>query len=166
MAVTDMIHRSRHPKKKKTFGSEERKKKVIFFPTHFLCSQTPPYSAFFSPLSLLNFLFILSFFPSPVLHKSDRAIREKKRRTVGVTRTHTQKGSSFSNSLSCGIAFSPMGARCSKFSLCWWPSNIKSNLHDLSDNNGEVLFSHFTCHFLGTVVVLVVEEECNLNTKF
>ncbi|XP_061350226.1 serine/threonine-protein kinase BSK5-like isoform X2 [Gastrolobium bilobum] len=27
-----------------------------------------------------------------------------------------------------------MGARCSKFSLCWWPSNIKSNLHDLSDN--------------------------------
>ncbi|XP_020973534.1 probable serine/threonine-protein kinase BSK3 isoform X2 [Arachis ipaensis] len=28
-----------------------------------------------------------------------------------------------------------MGARCSKFSLCWWPSHIKSNLHDLSDND-------------------------------
>ncbi|KAK7257846.1 hypothetical protein RIF29_32109 [Crotalaria pallida] len=30
-----------------------------------------------------------------------------------------------------------MGARCSKFSLCWWSSNIKSNLHDLSDNNDD-----------------------------
>ncbi|KAI9081911.1 hypothetical protein K1719_036173 [Acacia pycnantha] len=28
-----------------------------------------------------------------------------------------------------------MGGRCSKFSLCWWSSNIKSNLHDLSDND-------------------------------
>ncbi|MED6120962.1 Serine/threonine-protein kinase bsk5 [Stylosanthes scabra] len=28
-----------------------------------------------------------------------------------------------------------MGARCSKLSLCWWPSHIKSNLHDLSDND-------------------------------
>ncbi|KAJ4725679.1 Kinase family protein [Melia azedarach] len=26
-----------------------------------------------------------------------------------------------------------MGARCSKLSLCWWPSNLKSNLHDSSD---------------------------------
>ncbi|XP_027355427.1 serine/threonine-protein kinase BSK5-like [Abrus precatorius] len=30
-----------------------------------------------------------------------------------------------------------MGARCSKFSLCWWPSHIKSNLHDLSDNDDD-----------------------------
>ncbi|XP_057456176.1 serine/threonine-protein kinase BSK5-like [Lotus japonicus] len=30
-----------------------------------------------------------------------------------------------------------MGARCSKFSLCWWPSNIKSNLHDLSHNDDD-----------------------------
>ncbi|KAK7262514.1 hypothetical protein RJT34_30088 [Clitoria ternatea] len=30
-----------------------------------------------------------------------------------------------------------MGIRCSKFSLCWWPSHIKSNLHDLSDNDGD-----------------------------
>ncbi|KAK7404524.1 hypothetical protein VNO78_05473 [Psophocarpus tetragonolobus] len=28
-----------------------------------------------------------------------------------------------------------MGARCSKFSLCWWPSHIKSNLHNLSDDD-------------------------------
>ncbi|KAH9701534.1 serine/threonine-protein kinase BSK5 [Citrus sinensis] len=26
-----------------------------------------------------------------------------------------------------------MGARCSKLSLCWWPSNLKSNLHESSD---------------------------------
>ncbi|KAJ7980788.1 Kinase family protein [Quillaja saponaria] len=26
-----------------------------------------------------------------------------------------------------------MGARCSKFSLCWWPSHIRSNRHDSSD---------------------------------
>ncbi|KAI4334574.1 hypothetical protein L6164_019248 [Bauhinia variegata] len=26
-----------------------------------------------------------------------------------------------------------MGVRCSKFPLCWWPSNIKSNLDDSSD---------------------------------
>ncbi|XP_044472861.1 serine/threonine-protein kinase BSK5-like [Mangifera indica] len=26
-----------------------------------------------------------------------------------------------------------MGARCSKLSLCWWPSSLKSNLHDSSD---------------------------------
>ncbi|KAK7341642.1 hypothetical protein VNO80_24579 [Phaseolus coccineus] len=30
-----------------------------------------------------------------------------------------------------------MGARCSKFSLCWWPSHVKSNLHDLSDNDDD-----------------------------
>lgn len=30
-----------------------------------------------------------------------------------------------------------MGARCSKLSLCWWPSHIKSNLHDLSDNDDD-----------------------------
>ncbi|WVZ04450.1 hypothetical protein V8G54_025256 [Vigna mungo] len=30
-----------------------------------------------------------------------------------------------------------MGARCSKFSLCWWPSHVKSNLHDLSDNEDD-----------------------------
>ncbi|XP_020206224.1 serine/threonine-protein kinase BSK5 [Cajanus cajan] len=30
-----------------------------------------------------------------------------------------------------------MGVRCSKFSLCWWPSHIKSNLHDLSDNDDD-----------------------------
>ncbi|CAJ1933209.1 unnamed protein product [Sphenostylis stenocarpa] len=30
-----------------------------------------------------------------------------------------------------------MGARCSKFSLCWWPSHMKSNLHDLSDNDDD-----------------------------
>ncbi|KAG5124143.1 hypothetical protein JHK82_030880 [Glycine max] len=30
-----------------------------------------------------------------------------------------------------------MGARCSKFSLCWWPSHLKSNLHNLSDNDDD-----------------------------
>ncbi|XVF68886.1 hypothetical protein PTKIN_Ptkin11bG0037100 [Pterospermum kingtungense] len=31
-----------------------------------------------------------------------------------------------------------MGAGCSKLSLCWWPSNLKSNLHDSSDlENGK-----------------------------
>ncbi|KAM0999340.1 hypothetical protein FF1_006054 [Malus domestica] len=30
-----------------------------------------------------------------------------------------------------------MGARCSKFSLCFWPSNIKSNLDDPSDPAAE-----------------------------
>ncbi|XVE59353.1 hypothetical protein DITRI_Ditri05aG0039500 [Diplodiscus trichospermus] len=31
-----------------------------------------------------------------------------------------------------------MGARCSKISLCWWPSNLKSNLNDSSDvENGK-----------------------------
>ncbi|XWS74065.1 hypothetical protein CRYUN_Cryun02cG0183400 [Craigia yunnanensis] len=30
-----------------------------------------------------------------------------------------------------------MGARCSKLSLCWWPSNLKSNLNDSSDLENE-----------------------------
>ncbi|KEH30208.1 putative transferase, protein kinase RLK-Pelle-RLCK-XII-1 family [Medicago truncatula] len=30
-----------------------------------------------------------------------------------------------------------MGARCSKLSLCWWPSHIKSNHHNLSDNDDD-----------------------------
>ncbi|TXG74231.1 hypothetical protein EZV62_002810 [Acer yangbiense] len=36
-----------------------------------------------------------------------------------------------------------MGARCSKLSLCWWPSNLKSNLHDstsdLENGSGDAL---------------------------
>jgi hypothetical protein len=49
-----------------------------------------------------------------------------------------------------------MGARCSKLSLCFWASNIKSSLNDLSDI-GEIFF-HFPeiirlfcnlCEFLG-----------------
>ncbi|KAH8520293.1 hypothetical protein H0E87_001672 [Populus deltoides] len=33
-----------------------------------------------------------------------------------------------------------MGARCSKLSLCWWPSHLKSNLNYSSDlENGELL---------------------------
>ncbi|TKY67400.1 serine/threonine-protein kinase [Spatholobus suberectus] len=32
-----------------------------------------------------------------------------------------------------------MGARCSKFPPCWWPSHIKSNLCNLSEN-GDLLF--------------------------
>ncbi|KAF2291702.1 hypothetical protein GH714_035272 [Hevea brasiliensis] len=33
-----------------------------------------------------------------------------------------------------------MGARCSKLSLCWWPSNLKSNLNASSDlENGDLL---------------------------
>ncbi|KAK7312442.1 hypothetical protein VNO77_36305 [Canavalia gladiata] len=31
-----------------------------------------------------------------------------------------------------------MGVRCSKLSPCWWPSHIKSNLHDFSDNDDDV----------------------------
>ncbi|RDX75123.1 putative serine/threonine-protein kinase BSK3 [Mucuna pruriens] len=31
-----------------------------------------------------------------------------------------------------------MGGRCSKLSLCWWPSHIESNLHDLSDNDDDL----------------------------
>ncbi|XP_045826668.1 serine/threonine-protein kinase BSK5-like [Trifolium pratense] len=30
-----------------------------------------------------------------------------------------------------------MGVRCSKLSLCWWPSHIKSNHQNLSDNNDD-----------------------------
>ena len=61
-----------------------------------------------------------------------------------------------------------MGARCSKFSLCWWPSNIKANLHDLSDNGGDPFnfFSHFTCHFLGTQVESLKEANLSLKLKF
>ncbi|XVF46627.1 hypothetical protein PTKIN_Ptkin03bG0043200 [Pterospermum kingtungense] len=37
-----------------------------------------------------------------------------------------------------------MGARCSKVSLCWWPSNLKSNLNDSSDlENGKEAFPGF-----------------------
>ncbi|PPD87453.1 hypothetical protein GOBAR_DD15620 [Gossypium barbadense] len=38
-----------------------------------------------------------------------------------------------------------MGARCSKLSLCWWPSNLKSNLNDSSDlENGEEALPGFS----------------------
>ncbi|XP_022732248.1 probable serine/threonine-protein kinase BSK3 [Durio zibethinus] len=38
-----------------------------------------------------------------------------------------------------------MGARCSKLSLCWWPSNIKSNLKDSSDlENGKEALPGFS----------------------
>ncbi|KAE8729440.1 Inositol phosphorylceramide synthase 3 isoform 1 [Hibiscus syriacus] len=38
-----------------------------------------------------------------------------------------------------------MGARCSKLSLCWWPSNLKSKLNDSSDlENGEEALPGFS----------------------
>jgi hypothetical protein len=60
-----------------------------------------------------------------------------------------------------------MGGRCSKLSLCWWPSHLKSNLNYPSDlgnlNNflrpaGVVLFpfpSVFHCLFFFLSVVRV-----------
>lgn len=40
-----------------------------------------------------------------------------------------------------------MGARCSKLSLCFWPSNIKSNLNDSSDKGQVYHHHHFWVNF-------------------
>ena len=73
-------------------------KKAIFFPTHFLSSQTPPYFAFSFLLSLpchtsLQFLFF------NLLSNLSSFIREehtKKEKKVSFTHTHTTQDNSFS----------------------------------------------------------------------
>ena len=69
-----------------------------------------------------------------------------------------------------------MGARCSKLSLCWWPSNLKSNLNDSSSELGQSVdlffitfsrkfYSYFLCFFLNKFLIFFLWFVTSENEK-
>lgn len=139
MVITDTtIHCSSN----KPHTNYYKQKSCNLFPTDFLSfslpKQTPPYFTFFL-LLLKTSLHLFSYFKNSKPNRN-----RKKNNTVTVTQHTEAKEVCF---VFVWLHFSPMGARCSKLSLCWWPSHIKSNHHNLSDNGVTNFFSHFTGHF-------------------
>lgn len=106
---------------------------------------------------LFLYLLLLSHvpnFPLPLLVVAQLLYLSFTQITTTKKAQRKKNGNSFSFQYKFNLRFNPMGAGCSKLSLCWWPSNFKSNLHGSSDLRQLVsLLVDISRHFLEKIVL-------------